>query len=166
MIIRFVQGTAVSSRLIMALEKTAMPFTPSHVEALVIRNGQRGYIGAHIEGGVMWRPEGYDKNEMAHELLLDLGAARNVVDSAPWQDEQFEKFLVSKIGEPYDWLSIGGFIIPENMHLVEHVICSALQTLALRHCLWLASPVAAAAHLIDPRDLLLMISARMEVPGI
>ncbi len=39
-----------------------------------------------------------------------------------------------------------------------------LITLALRECNWFAYPLAAPAHLIDPRDLLLMISSRMQVP--
>jgi hypothetical protein len=164
MILRFVQGSGVVSRLIMAQEKTAMPFTPSHVEALTI--DKQFYIGAHIDGGVQKRPIGYDKDTTVHELLLDLGAARNPIDSAEWQDQEFEKFLISKIGEPYDWLSIPGFLVPEHLHLVDHIICSALQTFALRKCLWLPWPVAAPFHLIDPRDLLLMISARMQVPGV
>lgn len=155
--IRFVQGTAFSSRLIVAQEKTAMPFTPSHVEARTPDGGF--YIGAHIDGGVMKRPVGYDKDDMAHELLLDL-------DVTPEQAAVFFAFLDRHLGEPYDWHAILGFILPAHEHQQEHAICSALITLALRACGYFQWPLAAPAHLIDPRDLLLMISARQQVPGI
>lgn len=156
MIIRFVQGTSLTSRLIMAQEKTAMPFTPSHVEALT---PDGFYLGAHDDGGVQKRPVGYDKATMAHELLLDLA-------TSPKCDEIFYDYLNSHIGEPYDWKAIFGFIVPGHEHDVGHVICSALQTLALRACGYFPWPLAAPAHLIDPRDLLLMISGKMAVPGI
>lgn len=132
-----------------------MPFTPSHVEALTVDG--KFYLGAHSDGGVMKRPVGYDKDMTAHELLLTL-------DATPEQDAAFWKFLESHIGEPYDWSAIFGFVLPEHEHVFEHVICSALMTLGLRACNWFASPLAAPAHLIDPRDLLLLISGRTTVP--
>jgi hypothetical protein len=153
-IIRFVQGTAISSRLIVAQEKTAMPFTPSHVEA---RSPDGFDLGSHSDGGVQKRPIGYDKATTAHELLLTL-------DTTPEQDAAFWAFLESKIGEPYDSPAIFGFVIPLHEHELNHAICSALMTLGLRACNWFAYPLAAPAHLIDPRDLLLLISGRMRVP--
>lgn len=156
MIIRFVEGSDIVSRLIIAQEKTAMPFTPSHVEA-VMPDGQ--YLGAHLEGGVQKRPAGYDKVTMVNELFLTLEATAE-------QDAAFHAFLEGKIGEPYDWPAIIGFILPEHHHLVDHSICSATVTLALRAAEWFRSPLAAPAHLINPRDLLLIISGRMLVPGI
>jgi len=154
MIIRFVQGTEFSSRLIVAQEKTAMPFTPFHVEA---RTADGFDLGAHSDGGVQKRPVGYDKATTAHELLLTL-------DATAEQDAAFWKFLGGHIGEPYDWHAIIGFVLPEHEHVFEHAICSALITLALRACNWFPAPLAAPAHLIDPRDLLLLISGRMTVP--
>lgn len=154
MIIRFVQETKLESQLIVAQEKTAMPFTPSHVEA---RTPDGFDLGAHIDGGVQKRPIGYDKATVSHELLLTL-------DVIPEQDAEFWKFLEGHIGEPYDWHAILGFILPEHEHVVDHAICSALITLALRACNWFPAPLAAPAHLIDPRDLLLLISGRVAVP--
>ncbi len=154
MILRFVQGTAFTSKLIVAQEKTAMPFTPSHVEAAM---PDGNYLGAHFDGGVQSRKPGYDAAEMAHELFLTL-------DATPAQDLIFDHFLEGHIGEPYDWRAILGFILPEHEHIPGHAICSALITLALRECKWFQWPLAAPAHLIDPRDLLLMISARQQVP--
>ncbi len=155
--IRFVAGKGIISKGIIAQSKTAMPFTPSHVE--VISEDGLNYIGAHIDGGVRSRSIGYDKDETEHELILPLEATQE-------QDRIFYDFMISKIGEPYDWQAILGFIIPEHFHVANHVICSAVSTLALRRCEWFEWPVAAPAHLISPRDLLLMISARMQIPGI
>ena len=152
--IRFVQGSELSSRLIVAQEKAAMPFTPSHVEA-VTPDGS--YLGSMLDGGVQRRPPGYDAGKVAHELILTLEAT---VD----QDAKFYAFLDKHVGEPYDWRAIIGFILPEHEHLTNHAICSALITLALRACEWFKWPLAAPAHLVDPRDLLLLISGRMEIP--
>lgn len=179
MIIRFVRGTAWESTAIALQEKACMPFVPSHVEALS-QDGTR-YIGAHMDGGFLSRPVGYDAGKIARmpdgydrqvfpdglcDLRLDLGVARNVTDSAEWQDAVFYKYLKDSIGEPYDWTAILGFVIPEHFHLTNHAICSAKITLALRKCMWFADQLASPAHLVNPRDLLLMISARMQVPGI
>lgn len=157
MILRFVQGSEFASRLIIAQEKTALPFTPSHVEALT-PDGQF-YLGAHIDGGVMKRPIGYDKDTTVHELLLTL-------DATAEQDAAFHTYLESHIGEKYDWRAIIGFVLPEHEHIPEHTICSALITGGLRACNWFKWPLAAPWHLIDPRDLLLMLSSQMAIPGI
>jgi hypothetical protein len=172
MIIRFMQGTDLISDDIKWQEKTAVPFTPSHVEALTPDGGF--YIGAHLSGGVMKRPVGYDKGSIAKlpdgydktvfpdglcELLLTVAAD-------PATDKAFYEYLDGKIGEPYDWKAIIGFLLPEHFHLKNHVICSALITLALRFCGRLAWPLAVPAHEIDPRDLLLIVSSMMMVPGI
>ena len=157
--LRFVKGTKIESQLILLRENVAMPFTPSHVEAEIISNGAVGYVGAHFSGGIAWRPKGYDSGVIAAEITLDLGATEV-------QDAAFIKFVASKIGEAYDWKSLLDFALPTDFHTVDDAICSAFMTLALRASGWLAWPVAAPAHLISPRDLLLMISARMEVPGI
>jgi hypothetical protein len=155
MILRFIQGRSWISRLIVAQEKTAMPFTPSHVEALTPDG--KFYLGAHISGGVMKRPIGYDDGQNRYQLLLTLTAT-------PEQEQLFHDYLAKFVGEPYDWRAIIGFVLPRHEHDVGHAICSALITLALRHCRWFEYPLAAPAHLIDPRDLLLMVSARMQVP--
>ena len=154
-ILRFVQGTELASRAIVALEKTAMPFTPSHVEAQMPDGSH--YIGARLQGGVLARPAGYDASYTAHELLIDLGATSE-------EDSKFFAFLQGHLGEAYDWAAIPGFLIPAHLHLANHAICSALMTLALRASGWLVWPVAVPAHEVDPRDLLLMISTRLAVP--
>jgi hypothetical protein len=155
--IRFVQGSELTSRLIVAQEKTAMPFTPSHVEALTPDG--RFYLGAHDDGGVARRPVGYDKATTLHELLLP-------IEMAPAEEATFWAYLEGKLGEPYDWKAILGFVVPVDLHDRDHAICSALITLALRACGFFATPLAAPAHLVDPRDLLLVISGRVAIPQI
>ena len=157
--LRFVAGTSLVSKAIIAQEKTAMPLTPSHVEAKIETKDGIGYIGSHLNGGVQWRPIDYDKGQFSSELILDIVAS----DS---QTKIFNDYIISKIGTKYDWEAIFGFIIPEHFHMKDHEICSALCTLGLRKSNWLQWPVAAPAHLVSPRDLLLMASAIMQVPGI
>ena len=106
MILRFVQGSNLVSRLIIAQSKTAMPFTPSHVE-VVMPDGS--LLGSHLGGGVQKRPRGYDTDNTANELFLTL-------EATPEQDAAFHAFLEQHLGEPYDWPAIAGFIIPEHFH--------------------------------------------------
>src|ERR1700680_1822591 len=93
-VIRFVRSIGLSSDGIVALEKTAMPFTPSHVEA-VTPDGF--YLGAHISDGTQKRPKDYDAGKFSHELFLTLEATDE-------QSAAFYKFLDGHVGEPYDWL--------------------------------------------------------------
>jgi len=153
--IRFVKSKGWESDAIVALEKTALPFTPSHVEA-VTPDGF--YLGAHFDNGTQKRPSNYDAGQFEYELFLTLETLE--ID----QTKRFYDFLNAHIGEPYDWKAILGFIVPHHEHIPNHAICSALITLALRGCNWFAYPLAAPAHLIDPRDLLLMLSCRMAIP--
>lgn len=154
--LRFVRSIGLASDAIVALQKTALPFSPSHVEA-VTPDGL--YLGAHFSGGVQKRPKDYDAGKFSHELFLTLEATED-------QAVAFYAFLDKHVGEEYDWRAIIGFVIPEHEHIPNHTICSALITLALRAkgCEYFRWPLAAPAHLIDPRDLLLILSARMLVP--
>jgi hypothetical protein len=153
--IRFVQGSELSSKLIVAQEKVAMPFTPSHVEILTADG--KYYLGSMLDGGVKRRPVGYDAGTITHELLLPL-------DTTTEQETAAWAWAETKIGEPYDSVAIFGFVIPIHEHTLYHAICSAFVALFLRACEWFQWPLAAPAHLIDPRDLLLVISGRMHVP--
>jgi hypothetical protein len=154
MIIRFVQGTAWTSKLIIAQQKTAMPFTPSHVEA-VTPDGL--YLGAHMDGGVQKRKPGYDQGAFAHELILTLPATA-------MQDTIFYDYLDKHVDEPYDWSAITGFLVPGHFHHLYHTICSALVAGGLRTCEWFPFALPAPWHLIDPRDLLLMIGVVVRIP--
>lgn len=156
MIIRFVQGNAsLISWDIEARENVCMPIVPSHVE-MKSRDGAC-YIGAHIDGGIQARAIGYDAGKFKDEILLDLG---------PENDDVAFDYMESKINAPYDWTSIVDFLLPINWHQYNHLICSAFGLLTLRKKLFFPKPVAWPAHMTSPRDLLGLISARTEVPGI
>jgi hypothetical protein len=130
-------------------------FWASHVEA-VTPAGK--YLGAHCDGGVQARAPGYDGRVLRQELFVDLA------ETAPGQADEFYAFLNRHIGEPYDFKSILGFLVPGiAAHQPQHIICSALQALALRQCEWFAAPLVEPAHKITPRDLLLIISGRAAV---
>lgn len=133
-----------------------MPFTPSHVECVDPSTGK--YLGAHIEGGFLARDPGYDV-PFNHELFVDLPASDDQV-------QHFYKLARGCVGEPYDWRAIIGFAIPGHHHAKFEAICSAKMFLLLRLVDWFPShvPMAVPAHCIDPRDLLLILSAIVPVP--
>jgi hypothetical protein len=98
-------------------------FWASHVEAMT---PQGKYLGAHCDGGVQARDVGYDAQVLQQELFVELP------ETAPGQADEFYAFLDRHIGEPYDFESILGFLVPNiATHQPQHIICSALQALAL-----------------------------------
>jgi hypothetical protein len=147
--LRFIRGNALISKAIL-LDTGGLY---SHVEA-VTPNGQ--YLGAHLDGGVLARPSDYDKGKFDLEKFLDLPSNK------VW-DHLFYGYLDACLGEPYDFGTIAGFVSHYDLHQKHKVICSALQLLALRYCGWFPYPIAQPAHEISPRDLFLLISARMNV---
>ena len=155
--LRFVKGSALESKAIELREGTAMPFTPSHVEC-VRPDGK--YVGQHMDGGMQAREPGYDNAKPSDELFLDLPATDD-------QAAAFYAYVEASIGEPYDWKAILDFALPVNWHQKFHAICSAKMTLALRTkgCEWFPSrlPLCVPAHDISPRDLMLILSAIVEV---
>lgn len=154
--LRFVEGQGIESDLIEMREGTAMPICPSHVEA-VRPDGM--YVGQHMQGGCLAREPGYDA-PFKGECFIDLPAT----DA---QTAAFYAAVEKSIGEPYDWRAILGYALPGHFHTKFHAICSAKVFLWLRDSAdWFPShaPVAVPAHDIDPRDLLLMISAIIVVP--
>ncbi len=143
----------------------------SHVEAVT---PEGLYLGAHIDGGVLARPPDYDEGHVALEKFVDLpppftftpiaisGTMTMTIGADPMADK-FYAYLNACIGEPYDFAAIAGFVAHLDLHQRHKVICSALQTLALRGCGWFASPLSLMAHEISPRDLFLIISGRVAV---
>jgi hypothetical protein len=152
--LRFVDGGSFTSDLIELREGTCMPFTPSHVECVDGDN----YIGQHMDGGMKVRHAGYDAPFRA-ELFVDLPCT-------PEQQMAFYKWAYASLDEPYDWRAIIGFAFPGHLHEKFHAICSAKMFLGLRHVNWFPSrmPLCVPAHCVDPRDLLFVISAIVEVP--
>src|SRR5437016_3113271 len=149
--LRFVRGIGAISDAIV-LDSGGLY---SHVEA-VTPEGK--YLGAHMDGGVQARPADYDAGQFVRELFVELPA-----DAAT--TAAFYHYLNAVIGEPYDFGAIAGFVTHLDLRLKHRVICSALQTLALRGCAWFAAPLSIPAHQISPRDLLLILSGRVALPA-
>jgi hypothetical protein len=160
--IRFVTCTDFESRLIRMQAGVSMPFTPSHTEAL--SQDGKSYIGARFDGGVQPKPIDYDAGTI--EPLAEGGLCDRIVElpCTPQQEFDFYTFVTKKIGEPYDWKAIFGFEAPDfHTHLLDHVICSAFMTAALRACNYFPMPLTVPFHHITPRDLLLMLSSHVEI---
>lgn len=160
--IRFVRSKGWESDAIVLREQTAMPFTPSHTEC-VTPDGR--WLGQHMDGGMQARPAGYDHD---HVAIID-GRRCETIVSLPVTEAQASAFYAAaeaSIGEPYDWRAILGFSSTFHEHTKFHAICSAKMLLLLRTkgCEYFRWPVTVPAHLVDPRDLLLILSTHVEIP--
>lgn len=131
----------------------------SHVEA-VTPDGK--YLGAHMDGGVLARPRDYDAGQFDRQKFIELDAPAEMA-------AKFYHYLDAVVGEPYDFGAIAGFVSHLDIHQKAKVICSALQTLALRGCLYFPRALSALAHRVSPRDLELILSGRAdarEIPSV
>jgi hypothetical protein len=152
--IRFVTSKGVFSSLIRLQAGVSMPFTPSHTEALT-QDG-KFYIGAQ-NSGIRQEPVGYDAKTMLHEKIVELPCT-------PQQEADFYKFVHSKIGLPYDWAAIEGFVAPGfNLHTAFHEICSAFMCWGIRKVNYFPWPMTVPFHHISPRDLFLTLSTHVEI---
>jgi hypothetical protein len=162
-VLRFVQSKGWESDAIVLREKTCMPFTPSHVEC-VTPDGK--WLGQHIDGGMQARAAGYDHDDVA--IMAD-GRRCEVLVDLPATSAQTDAFYAAghrAIGEPYDWRAIIGFGVTWHEHQKFHAICSAKMLLLLRTkgCEYFPWPLTVPAHLVDPRDLFLILSTHVEIP--
>jgi hypothetical protein len=130
----------------------AEAFPWSHVEAVTPAGT---YLGAHAHGGVLDRPADYDKGQFSAERFVE------IADVAPETVAAFYAFLGTKIGTPYDYAAIFGFVSRLDLHTTGEVICSALQTIALRSCRYFPFPLPIHAHEVSPRDLAMMLGVRV-----
>jgi hypothetical protein len=162
--IRFVTEDDRLSALIRTQAGVAMPFTPSHAEAL--SQDGKFYIGQHFDGGMQARPVGYND---ANLVTLPDGTKSSRVISLPCSPEQeasFYAYVTSKIGMPYDWKSIFSFAAPDiNLHTPGTLICSAIMTAGLRAAPapYFLMPLTVPFHHISPRDLMLILSTHVQI---
>lgn len=158
--LRFVRSKGWESDAIVLREKTCMPFTPSHVEC-VTPDGK--WLGQHMEGGMLARPAGYDHDQV--EIMADSRRCEILValPCTPEQHDAFYKSANDSIGQPYDWEAILGFAVTWHEHQKFHAICSAKMLLLLRACDYFRWPIVVPAHLVDPRDLMMILSTHVEI---
>lgn len=129
-------------------------FWATHVEA-VMPDGK--YIGAYHEG-VGIRDPGYDDSTWSHQLFLDLPCTEA-------QQRAHEAYLRKRIGTPYDWMSIVGFVAHMDFHSTHHLICSALAHMSLRQpeAPYFPYPLAIPAHQTSPAILAIVLSGIVRV---
>ncbi len=125
-------------------------FWASHAEA-VMPDGT--LLGAHYDGGVMARDKGYDAEKVERELLVDLPC-----DKAT--EQKFLDFLRGQLGKPYDLRAIVALVAERDWRQPDSWFCSELQAAALEACGWMPK-LADDVSKITPRDLLLIVSARV-----
>lgn len=148
--IRFCTGNGPISAAIRAAE---YGFWASHAEA-VMPDGN--IIGAHADGGVLEREPGYDEGSNTMELYISLECTEE-------QERQFCEFMHSQLGKPYDKLAIAAFMLGRDWRTHESWFCSELVAAALEHCGWLP-PLCVEVNHVSPRDLILLLSARVNIP--
>lgn len=155
-VLRFVQHNYSSSAAI--IWKTGGDY--SHVEAVTPDGKYLGAFGLGYNGfepGVTERPIGYDSDKVVAQKFLLLNADDKM-------SAKFYHYLRACIGEQYDWGGISSTIVAHiDFHEKHHVICSALQALALRGCSYFPVPLPVLAHNISPRDLELGLMMRPDV---
>jgi len=150
--LRFVGGDSAVSVGIRAAE---YGFWATHAEA-VMPDGT--LLGAHIDGGVMVRPAGYDKGQYTKDMIVQIPAS-------PQMSDVFHTYLRSQIGKPYDVEAILAFVARRDWQDASAWFCSELQAAALVACKWFMYPLATEFNHITPRDLLLIVSGRVNIAG-
>jgi hypothetical protein len=162
--IRFVRNKSIAEGLISWREGVCMPFPPTHSEC-VTPDGK--WLGQHGFGGMQAREAGYDHDEV--DLMPD-GRRCEIIVPLPVtevQHDAFYAYMHSKIGMPYDWVSILGFLATEqHLHIEGSLVCSAIVAAGLRTegCEYFKWPMTKPFHQIDPATLMLILSTHVEIP--
>ena len=110
-----------SNRLISHLIRFFTWSQYSHVE-IVIRG--EGYLGACGNGGVQLRSLDYDPH--CHYILRRVACT-------PLQAAQVIQFAKDKIGDPYYYTAILGFLVRRDWHEPRHWFCSELVAAAFEY---------------------------------
>lgn len=148
--IRFVDGTDAVAAGIRAAE---YGFWAIHTEA-VMPDGT--LLGAHYKGGVQARPAAYDVGLYTKDLIVELPADEAMTD-------RFHAFMRAQLGKPYDVEAIAAFVARRNWERPDAWFCSELVAAALVACGWFTYRLATEFNHITPRDLLLIVSGRVNV---
>jgi hypothetical protein len=139
-----------------------MPFIPTHAECVT---PEWTCIGQFGHGGMQERQMGYDVKEVYIDRNYGPCAIMVELPCTKEQEDQFyteaRKAVLDK--EPYDWAAPWGFLFPGHHHTKYHSVCSAKMFLLLRSVSWFRYPITVPAHLVDPRDLMMILSTHVEI---
>lgn len=142
--LRFV--TDANSIIATMIRWETMTSVASHCEAVFADC----IIGSY-EDGVRKQTLDFDTSSTS-QIFVDIPMTKPVLSS--WR-----RHLEDKIGSPYDYEAIVGFIAHQSFHAEGHFICSHLQVQTLRECKVIRHRLNVPYWEVSPRDLLLMMAA-------
>lgn len=151
---RFIHSDNLASELIDFYEGERQP---THVDAVF----ENGYFGARaskigdVPAGVQLRPFNYEKPTW--EVFVDL-------EGTAEQETKWKDALLSKEGQPYDFVDVFNFALPFNLrHRYNKMFCSSLQIWALMQSGRIPPKLTRPYWKIDPAQLLLILSSHVSV---
>lgn len=134
----------------------------THVDAVLsglsLKPGKPDLLGARYDNvgggkGVLIRPADYEQWTKKIEVAIPCTAA---------QEATFYATLKSQLGKPYDWTAIAAFFVNRDWRETDSWFCSELQAWALEQA-GIFQHLVLPSNKIDPGDLLLLCSARVNV---
>lgn len=148
--LRFVGGTSFVSDTIKRFE---YGFWASHVEAVM---PEGGIISADMDKGVARFPLDYNAGAFDQELYLTIETTQVIAD-------KFYAFIRSQLGKPYDTKAVLGIGLGRDWRDPGQWFCSELDASGLCECGIFPAHLADDLNHVTPRDLLLILSGRVDV---
>lgn len=129
-------------------------FWADHVDA-VLPDGRM--LGAHFKGVQILLGD-YDAGpgQLSRELRVNLKATAE-------QEAKFYDFLYAQVGKPYDFLALVAFAFNRDWQRPDSWFCDEIIAAALCACGIFPKHLAESFNRITLRDLILIISALVEV---
>ena len=152
-VLQFVKGHGLSANLI-SWFGGGPRF--SHVDVVMPDGQLLGSRWDKVGGkppGVQIRPASYVKGERLTRVKLPCTLV---------QQRAFYEFLEAQIGKPYDSIGILAFLFGRNWRETDSWFCSELGSAALEEA-GILRPLAAMTNKITPSDLILVLSALVDV---
>lgn len=152
-VIQFVGNHSLGSRLIEWFDHGEY----SHVDTVLPDGSLLGARDDVIDGiptGVQIRPASYVEDEAKCRVSIPCTSA---------QETAYYDFVQAQIGKPYDETAIAAFVVGRNWRDPDSWFCSELVSAGLEAG-WVVSPLSAPCNKIAPDDLLLVVSALVDLP--
>jgi hypothetical protein len=150
--LQFVGNDSLGSRLIEWYDHGQF----SHVDTVLPDGsllGARNDVLGSIPAGVQIRPAGYVVGDRMKRVAIPCSDIR---------EQNYYDFVESQIGKPYDQLAIAAFCAGRDWRDESAWFCSELVAAGLEEAL-VVFPLTAPVNKIAPDDLLLLISAMVNI---
>lgn len=123
-----------------------------HVDS-VLEDGT--LLGARLDGGVAIRQPGYEP--FLRTLRVELPAPAAITTA-------YYAFVRAQVGKPYDAEGlVANFVAGRDWRNPDRWFCSELNAAGLEECGYFQAPLATPANRLTPLDLLLALSAVVEI---